>query len=93
MLVGEVLDQRRNIIDALAQRSYDDQNHVQPVKEIVLEPPLVDESSEVATFTRRLLEPALRISSVACETARTHGQSPPVARVPVLSVLALAAST
>ena len=46
----------------------------------------------LTTFSRRLLESVLRISSVACETARTHGQLPPVVRVPVLSVLALATS-
>ena len=52
MLVNEVLHQHWNILDAFAKRRHDDRDHMQAIKEIVLEPTLVHELTEVAVGRR-----------------------------------------
>ena len=52
MLVDEVLHQHGNVLDAFAKRRHDDRDHVQAIEQIVLEPALVDELTEVAVGRR-----------------------------------------
>src|SRR4029453_9284915 len=52
MLVNEVLDQQRDVLESFAKRGQNDRDYVQAVKEINLKPPLAYELREVAVGCR-----------------------------------------
>ena len=53
VLVNEVRDQHRNVVDALAKRRHDDRNDVQAIEQIVLEPALVARADGGRGWSRR----------------------------------------